>query len=104
MYGYRYTPTGHVFDLPGYSLDKAVALVVDKRRAQATRAHSPVDGPMVTVELVSDTTGVWRAVALPLPGERPAAPEPPAPTTSQGPGPLGVLHVPGTRRKIGNRK
>ena len=58
MYGYRYKPTGMVFELPGRGLDSATADVISRRQQQA-RNNNPV-----TVELVERDGDDWRFVPL----------------------------------------
>jgi hypothetical protein len=58
MYGYRYKPTGMVFELPGRGLDSAITDVISRRQQQA-RNNNPV-----TVELVERDGDDWRPVPL----------------------------------------
>lgn len=58
MYGYRYKPTGMVFELPGYGLDSATTDVISRRQQQAQN-NNPI-----TVELVERDGDGWRFVPL----------------------------------------
>lgn len=75
-YGYRYSPTSRVFEIPGeVSEADAMKLVEDKRKMQQVRGNSP---DAATVELVRMApTGAWVPVGPP--------PTEPAPVKGHGP-------------------
>lgn len=58
MYGYRYTPTGPVFPLPGFGLGDASAEVIHRRGKQLGN-NNPA-----TVELVEQVPDGWVHVEL----------------------------------------
>lgn len=59
LYGYRYKPDGHVFELPGQPRHTALDEVLRRRAIQGRHG-----GP-VTAELVERDGDGWRLVPLP---------------------------------------